>query len=168
MRRRLIAAQWRTVLSRWTVLRRWAIAGCRPISVRRNLVTAWWRAVAGWWPIGVRRWHVTGRRRTILGPSSVAGWRPIGIRRRHVTGRRWRTIFGPSPVGGWRPIVIGRPLITRWRCGHALGSGTMSRRADGEKRCGCGNCSAKMAHDVLCFVFRLAQHGSRPGVPPRW
>jgi hypothetical protein len=160
MRRRLIAAQRRTVFSWRTVLGRWAIAGCRPISVRRNLITAWWcavagrRAVAGWRPISVRRWHVTGRRRTILGPSPVGWRRPICIRRWHVTRRRWRTIFGPSPVGGWRPIVIRRPLITRWRRSHTLGSGTMSRCADREKRCGCGNGSAEMAHDILCFVFR--------------
>jgi hypothetical protein len=155
IRRRLIAARWRTVLSRWTVMGRWA----RPISVRRNLITAWWwavagrRAVAGWRPISVRRWHVTGRWRTILGPSAVGGRRPISIRRWHVTGR-WRTIFGPSPVGGRRPIIIRRPFITKWRCGHTLGSGTMRRCADGEQRCGGGNCSAKMAHDVLCLVSR--------------
>jgi hypothetical protein len=147
MRRRLIAAQWRTVFRWRTVLGRWAIAGCRPISVRRNLITAWWWAVA--WGRAV-----TGRRWTILGPSPVGGRRPISIRRRHVTGRRRQTVFGPSPVGGWRPIVIRRPLITRWRRSHTLGSGTMSRCADREKRCGCGNGSAEMAHDILCFVFR--------------
>jgi hypothetical protein len=172
VRRWLIAARWPTVLSWRTVLRRRAIAGCRPISVRRGLITKRWSTVAGRWaiagrrPISVRRWPITRRWRTILGPWSVGGRRPMSIRRWPIT-RRWRTILGPWSVGGWRPITIRQRIITRWRRGHTLGSGAIRQRAHGEQRCGGGNRSAKMAHHILCSVSRLGSTRQSAGCSGR-